>query len=333
VKYDYVIVGAGLFGATCAALLWDKKVLVIEKENKVGGMCSTRLEDGMLIHEHGPHIFHTDNYWAWRFVNTYEEFKQFTYQPVAYSNGEYFNLPINLMTYHRLNNKIGSPSEVSGAKEVEGMIHERFIKHYSEKQWGMPFQQIPEEIVGRLIRRDTFDCNYFNDRYQGLPINGYSSMIEKMLQKAEVKLNAEYEGEGGDQAIWTAPIEEYFYGEFGELDYRSLRFSHAKYYCKTHQGAPVVNYTGTEHYTRKIEWKHFHPAAVEHTIVTTEYPSDTGPKYYPIRTKGNVIKYEKYREEGLARNNLHFGGRLGTYKYMNMDEVILQARDLIRRIK
>ena len=329
-KYDYVIVGAGLFGATCAALLHDKKVLVIEKSDKVGGMCSTRLEGGILIHEHGPHIFHTDNYWAWRFVNSYAEFRQFCYQPVAYSGGEYFNLPINLMTYHRLNAEIGFPSEISGAKEEYRIIHKRFIKHYSEKQWGMPFQQIPEEIISRLIHRDTFDCNYFNDRYQGLPLNGYSPMIEKMLQEAEVKLNTEYEVTDCDHLIWTGPIDEYYDNEFGALDYRSLRFQHNKYHCKKYQGAPVVNYTGPEHYTRKIEWKHFHPLAVEHTIVTTEYPSDTGPKYYPIRTKGNVAKYNNYDK---IQTFTSFGGRLGSYKYMNMDEVILQARDLIGRIK
>ena len=360
-KYDYLIVGSGLFGATCANRLhkMGKKVLVIEKRNHIGGNVYTENIDGINVHKYGAHIFHTDYKDVWDYVNSFVEFNRYTNSPVARFGNEIYNLPFNMNTFSKIWSDVITPDDAlrhinEERKEIEGepknleeqaislvgrTIYEKLIKCYTEKQWNRNCVDLPAFIIKRLPVRLTYDNNYFNDKYQGIPIGGYTKLIEKMLDGIEIKLNTNYfenkeEYDSlADKIIYTGPIDEYFNYSLGKLEYRSLRFDTKVLNIKNFQGNAVVNYTGHEvAYTRVIEHKHFEfDAESEKTVITYEYPADYVDgmeKYYTINDDKNNQLAEKYRNLSKKEKNVIFGGRLGEYKYYDMDDVIKNALDL-----
>lgn len=368
-KYDYLIVGAGLYGAVAAHELKKKgmECLVIDKRKVIAGNIYTENVDGINVHKYGAHIFHTSDKKVWDYVNQFAEFNNFVNSPVARFHNELYNLPFNMNTFSKLwgvvtpeeaaakiqeqidaENITGEPSnlEEQALRLVGRDVYEKLVKEYTEKQWGRDCKELPAFIIKRLPVRLTFDNNYFNDRYQGIPIGGYTSMIEKMLEGIDVRLNTDYfqlkntynsspnvdYGCGlADKVIYTGMIDEFFDYRLGELEYRSLRFETEKLDKENYQGVAVVNYTSHEvDFTRIIEHKHFEFGKQPTTIITREYPKawEKGDEpYYPVNNEFNNKLYAEYKQLADATENVFFGGRLGQYKYYDMDKVIAAALD------
>ena len=367
---NYLVVGSGLFGATFAyeAAKRGNHVTVIEKRNHIAGNIYTKKIDGINVHMYGAHIFHTSMKNIWDYVNQFAEFNNYINSPVANYNGEMYNLPFNMNTFNKLwgvktpaeaqqkieeqKNELDLPEKPNNLEEqalsLAGTdIYEKLIKGYTEKQWGRSAKDLPSFIIRRLPFRFTYNNNYFNDRYQGIPIGGYTQIIEKMLASdlIDVKLNAdffakkdEYLNAGYDKIIFTGMIDQFFNYQLGELEYRSLRFETEEKDLDNYQGNAVVNYTDAETpYTRVIEHKHFEFGKGDKgkTIITHEYPQnwdrDKEP-YYPVNNQKNKELYKQYVD--LARKdagNVVFGGRLGQYRYYNMDQTIMAALQLVKQ--
>ena len=364
--YDYLIVGAGLYGAVCAYELNKKgfKCLVIDKRNHIGGNIYTEKVEGINVHKYGAHIFHTDNKFIWDYINQFAEFNNYINQPVARYKNELYNLPFNMNTFTKLWPDVFTPLDaqrkieeekykyrIAEPKNLEEQainlvgptIYEKLIKGYTAKQWGRPCKELPPFIIKRLPVRFTFDNNYFNDRYQGIPVGGYTQIIEKMLSGADVKLNCDFFANKNEllskckRVIFTGQIDEYFNYCFGALEYRSVRFETEVLNCSNYQGNAVVNYTEYEiPFTRIIEHKHFEfKTNLSKTIISREYPSawSIGDEpYYPVNDDKNNILYQRYLELAKKEPNVIFGGRLGQYKYYDMDDVILSALETIKNI-
>ena len=362
-KYDYVIVGAGLFGSIFAyeAKKRGKKSLVIEKRNHVGGNIYCKNIEGINIHMYGAHIFHTNNKEVWNYVNNLCEFNNYINSPVANYKGELYNLPFNMSTFYQLwkvktpneakakieeqlrEVNIGEPKnlEEQAIKLIGKDVYEKLVKGYTEKQWGKRATELPAFIIKRLPVRFTFDNNYFNDRYQGIPNGGYNVIIEKLLDGVEVKLNTdffqdrEYFEGIADKVVFTGMIDEFYNYKFGELEYRSLRFENEILDNENYQGNAVVNYTEYEiPYTRIIEHKHFEYGTQPKTVITREYPSKWqrgSEPYYPINNAKNNSTYLKYKELADKEKNVIFGGRLAEYKYYDMHNVIEQALVAVKK--
>ena len=358
-KYDYLIVGSGLFGATFARLATDagKKCLVIDRKEHIAGNCYTHNDGGIHIHRYGPHIFHTSNKKVWEFVQRFADFNNFILSPKAWSNGKLYSLPFNMNTFYEMwgtyrpedaKRKIDEQTYMGPVRNLEEQalflvgtdIYETLIKQYTEKQWGRSARKLPSFIIRRLPLRFTYDNNYFNDRYQGIPIGGYTKMFEKMLDGIEVRINTDYlqDKEYFDsiakKVIFTGPIDEYFDYSLGELDYRSLKFEEKRLGEENYQGNAIVNYCdNSRKYTRIIEHKHFEKVDTDHTVITKEYPQKYRrglTPYYPINDKTNQDLYKKYKEMSNSLTNVMFGGRLAEYKYMDMHVVIESAMNKFR---
>lgn len=361
-KYDYIIVGAGLYGAVFAheAKVRGKKCLVIDKRNHLGGNVYCENKDGINIHTYGAHIFHTSNDEIWRYVNQFVTFNTFINSPVANYNGEIYNLPFNMNTFNRLwgvvtpqeaKNKIEEQKKVLHGKEASNLeeqaisligtdIYEKLIKGYTEKQWGRKCRDLPNFIIKRLPVRYTYDNNYFNDKYQGIPIGGYNKLVEGLLEGIEVKLNTDYIkfksyfDEMTDKIVFTGMIDEFYEYKFGVLEYRTLKFETERKEISNYQGNAVVNYTSKEiPYTRIIEHKHFEFGNQEITYITKEYPKEWekgDEPYYPVLDEKNIDRYEMYKELADKEKKIIFGGRLGEYKYYDMHNVIKAALDKVQ---
>lgn len=359
-KYDYLIVGAGLFGATVAnrAKKEGKKVLVIDRRSHIAGNVYTENIKGINVHKYGAHIFHTDYKDVWNYVNSFVEFNRYTNSPIARIGNEIYNMPFNMNTFSKIWDDVFTPEDAlrhinEERKEIVGepknleeqaislvgrTIYEKLIKGYTEKQWNRDCKDLPAFIIKRLPVRLIYDNNYFNDKYQGIPIGGYTKLVEKMLDGIEVKLNTNffdnvnYYKSIANKIVYTGPIDEYFNYSLGRLDWRSLRFETKTLDVENFQGNAVVNYTGHEvDYTRVIEHKHFENTQSDKTIITYEYPADYKEgmeKYYTINDDKNNELADKYRELAKQEENVIFGGRLAEYKYYDMDDVIKKALDL-----
>lgn len=359
--YDFLIVGSGLFGAVCAYELGKKgkTCLVIDKRSHIGGNLYTECLAAIHVHHYGAHIFHTNNLKIWNYINKFGEFNNYINAPVARFHDELYNLPFNMNTFTKLWPDVLTPADAIAriasereAAEIDNpqnlqeqaismvgtTIFEKLVKGYTEKQWGRPCSELPAFIIKRLPVRYTFDNNYFNDRYQGIPIDGYTNIIEKMLAKAEVQLNCDFFKQRekltalADQIIYTGPIDQFYDYRFGTLAYRSLRFETEILNQPNFQGNAVINYTANDvPYTRIIEHKHFVGTGQPQTVITREYPlawAKGREPYYPINDQANNALYERYRELADAETNVHFGGRLAQYQYLNMDKVIEAALEL-----
>ncbi|MBR3382872.1 MAG: UDP-galactopyranose mutase [Clostridia bacterium] len=355
--YDYLVVGAGLYGACFAerAKSAGKKVLVIEKRNHIGGNAYTENIEGIQVHRYGAHIFHTNDRNVWKYVNRFCEFNRFTNSPIANYHGEMYSLPFSMYTFNRMwgvvtpeeaedmisrqraSAGIGDPSnlEEQAIALVGTDIYHKLIEGYTEKQWGRSCKELPPSIIKRLPVRMTYDNNYFNALYQGIPIGGYTKMIEAMLHGIEVRLNEDYLENKSDwdrcacRIVYTGPIDAYFDYCYGSLAYRSLRFETEIITCPNFQGNAVVNYTDRETpFTRIIEHKWFDPVDTESTVISKEYSVEWGPgmePYYPVNDSKNNELYHRYRRLAEKETNTIFGGRLGEYRYYDMDTVILSA--------
>lgn len=359
-KYDYVIVGSGLFGATFANLAKKdgKKILVIEKRNHIAGNIYTEKIEEINVHKYGAHIFHTDDKEVWNYVNSFVEFNRYTNSPIARYKDEVYNMPFNMNTFAKIWDDVITPEDAKRhieeeRKEMEGKtpknleeqaislvgrtIYEKLVKGYTEKQWNRECIDLPAFIIKRLPVRFIYDNNYFNDKYQGIPIGGYTKLIEKMLEGVEVKIEADflekkdYYKSIAKKIVYTGMLDEYFDCKLGRLEYRSLRFDTKILDTENFQGNAVVNYTGREvDYTRVIEHKHFESTPSKKTVVTYEYPDDwTEEKeaYYVINDDKNNNLKAKYQELANKEENIIFGGRLAEYKYYDMDDVIRSAMD------
>lgn len=355
--YDYLIVGAGLFGAVFAHEAYKKgrTCLVIDKRNNIGGNIYTESTEGINVHKYGAHIFHTSDKQIWDYVNRFAEFNNYINSPVAVYKDELYNLPFNMNTFSRMWN-IRTPEQAKeiiasqitdlGITEPHNLeeqalslvgrdVYEKLIKGYTEKQWGRDCKELPAFIIKRLPLRFVYDNNYFNDRYQGIPIGGYTAIIEKMLEGIEVRTGTDYFDFIRDnkniarKTIFTGMIDEYYGYCYGPLQYRSVRFETEVLDCENYQGNAVVNYTDREvPYTRIIEHKHFEFGKQPKTVISREYSSEWKQgmePYYPVNNEENNALYEKYRELADKESNVIFGGRLGQYKYYDMDKVIAAA--------
>ncbi|HET3259362.1 TPA: UDP-galactopyranose mutase [Streptococcus pneumoniae] len=362
--YDYLVVGAGLFGAVFAheAALKGKKVKVIEKRNHIAGNIYTREEEGIQVHQYGAHIFHTSDKEIWDYVNQFAEFNRYTNSPVANYKGEIYNLPFNMNTFNKLwgvvtpaeaQAKIDEQRAILNGKTPENLeeqaislvgtdIYEKLIKDYTEKQWGKPTTELPSFIIRRLPVRLTYDNNYFNDSYQGIPIGGYTQIVEKMLDHENIDVetnvdffvNKEQYLKDFPKIVFTGMIDEFFDYKLGELEYRSLRFENETLDMENYQGNAVVNYTDAETpYTRIIEHKHFEFGSQAKTIITKEH-SKTWEKgdepYYPVNNDRNNHLYKSYKKLADEQGNVIFGGRLGHYRYYDMHQVIGAALQCVR---
>lgn len=362
-KYDYLIVGAGLFGAVFAheAAKKGKKCLVLDRRDHIGGNIYTEKVEGIQVHKYGAHIFHTSNKEVWEYVNQFAEFNHYINSPIAIYKDELYNLPFNMNTFSKMWNiktpaqareiidrqiadlNITDPSnlEEQALSLVGTDVYEKLVKGYTEKQWGRKCTELPAFIIRRLPLRFTYDNNYFNDRYQGIPIGGYTAIVQKLLCEAEIRLNTDYLKERGkykdiaSRIIFTGMIDEYFDYALGALEYRSVRFETEVLDCSNYQGNAVVNYTEREvPYTRIIEHKHFEFGTSDKTVISKEYSSEwkVGDEpYYPVNDERNSNLYEKYQKLAEKEKNVVFGGRLGGYKYYDMDKVILAALELSKR--
>ena len=358
--YDYLIIGSGLFAATVANRLkqLNKTVLVIEKRNHIGGNIYTEELEGINVHKYGAHIFHTGDKEVWDYVNQFAEFNNYINSPIAFNNGVVYNMPFNMNTFSKIWPDVITPEdalrhineerqeiadepknlEEQAISLVGRTIYEKLIRDYTEKQWGRKCTELPSSIIKRLPVRLTYDNNYFDDRYQGIPIGGYTKMVEKMFGDTEILLNADYFSNRdyynslADKIIYTGPLDEFFDYKLGELDWRSLKFENKILDEKNHQGCAVVNYTGSEvSYTRIIEHKHFEFGEQEKTIITYEYPvnyENGMEKYYTVNDERNNSLAEEYKELASKLPNVIFGGRLAEYKYYDMDDVIKSAMEV-----
>lgn len=362
-KYDYLIVGSGLFGSIFAyeASKRGKSCLVIEKRNHIGGNIYCENVHGINVHKYGAHIFHTSNKEVWEYINRFAEFNNYINSPVAVYKDELYNLPFNMNTFSKMWG-IKTPAEakaiieeqkaqyhIENPKNLEEQalslvgkdVYEKLVKGYTEKQWGRSCTELPSFIIKRLPVRYTYDNNYFNDRYQGIPIGGYTKIIEKMLDGIDVLLETSFEDYKSKndisdmKIIYTGNIDEYFGYKYGALQYRTVRFE-TEYLPDTdnYQGNAVVNYTEREvPYTRIIEHKHFEFGTGEGTVISREYSSEWSvgiEPYYPINNDENNALYQKYEELARGEKNVIFGGRLGKYKYYDMDKVIESALEAVK---
>jgi UDP-galactopyranose mutase len=364
-KYDYLIVGSGLFGAIFAYEMTQigKKCLVIDKRNHIAGNIYCENVEGINVHKYGAHIFHTSDKGVWDYMNQFAEFNNYVNSPVAIYKDELYNMPFNMNTFSKMWN-IKTPKEAKNIidKQIEELnitepknleeqalslvgrdVYEKLVKGYTEKQWGRDCKDLPAFIIKRLPLRFVYDNNYFNDRYQGIPIGGYTKIIEKMLEGSDVLLNTDYfefKKENKDIAyrtVYTGMLDQYFDYQYGVLEYRSVYFETEKLDLDNYQGNAVVNYTEREvPYTRIIEHKHFEFGKQPVTVISKEYPIEWKlgiEPYYPVNNEKNEEIAEKYRE--LARNeeNVIFGGRLGEYRYYDMDKVVLVALESVQNEK
>lgn len=359
--YDYLIVGSGLFGTVFAyeAEKRGKKCLVIDKRDHIGGNIYTEELSGINVHKYGAHIFHTNNKEIWDYVNNFVEFNRYTNSPIANYKGEIYNLPFNMNTFNKLWGVI-TPEEarqkieeqklnITSPKNLEEQaislvgtdIYDKLIKGYTEKQWGRSAKDLPAFIIKRLPVRFTYDNNYFNDKYQGIPIGGYTKLIEKMLNKTEVRLNIDFFKDReeleriSNKIVYTGMIDQFYNYKYGVLEYRSLKFEEKVLNnIDNYQGNAVVNYTDKETlYTRIIEHKHFEFGNQPITIITKEFPSEWKQgqdPYYPINNEKNNERYRRYKELADRETNVIFGGRLATYKYFDMHQVIGSALHTIK---
>ena len=356
-KYDYLIVGAGLFGAVFAheATKRGKRCLVVEKRGHIAGNVYTEEVEGIQVHKYGAHIFHTSNEEVWQYVHRFASFNHFINSPVANYKGRLYNLPFNMNTFYQMwgvktpteaAQKIEAQRKTAGITEPKKLeeqaislvgedIYRILIKGYTEKQWGRDCRDLPASIIRRLPVRFTFDNNYFRDRFQGIPEEGYTSMVEKMLEGIEVRLNTDFlkqkdEFEAvADKVIFTGPIDAYFDYVHGALNYRSVRFETEILPISNYQGVAVVNYNEREvPFTRIIEHKHFAFGTQEKTVISREYPSEWQlgvEPYYPVNDAQNTALYERYKALADLQDKVRFAGRLGQYKYFDMDKVIAEA--------
>ncbi|WP_242689248.1 UDP-galactopyranose mutase [Pedobacter sp. SYSU D00535] len=362
-KYDYLIVGSGLFGAVFAheAKKAGKTCLVIDKRKHAGGNVYCREVEGINVHEYGAHIFHTNDKEIWDYVNQFAEFNRYTNSPIANFRGELYNLPFNMNTFYALW-KTKTPDEakkkieeqiaglnITEPKNLEEQalklvgkdIYEKLIKHYTEKQWGRKATELPAFIIKRLPVRFTYDNNYFNDKYQGIPIGGYNKIIDGLLEGIEVRLECDFFEQRdelsalADKIVFTGKIDEFYNFQFGELEYRGLRFETEVLDRENYQGNAVVNYTDSEPaYTRIIEHKHFEFGTQPKTVITREYPltaAKGSEPYYPVNDEKNSELVKRYLELAKAETNVIFGGRLAEYKYYDMHQVIGSALVKVRR--
>ena len=360
-KYNYLIVGSGFFGSICAYELNKRgyKVCVIESRDHIGGNCYTQNEDNINIHKYGPHIFHTSNERVWEWINQFVSFNNFTLRPVANYKGEIFSLPFSMWTFSKLWNithpeearkiieeqskDIDEPTnlEEQAIKLVGKDVYEKLIKGYTAKQWKKDPKELPKEIIKRLPVRFNYDNNYFNDRYQGIPIGGYTQIFEKLLEGIDTQLNTDYFIDTlpeHDKVIYTGPIDKFYKYQFGELEYKTTKFDTFKVNTLNHQGIAMMNYTDSEtKYTRVIEHKHFEPEVESDvTWVTYEYPTEykasTSEPYYPVNDHINNKKYSQYKELANKESNIFFGGRLAEYKYYDMHQVIESALNFVEKL-
>ena len=361
--YDYLVVGAGLYGAAFAERMISagKTVLVLEKRDHIGGNVYTETVESIQVHRYGAHIFHTNDKTVWEYVNRFAEFNRFTNCPVANYHGKLYSLPFNMHTFYQMwgvttpsqameiiarQRKEAGITEPSNLEEqaislVGTDIYETLIKGYTEKQWGRSCTELPAFIIKRLPVRFTFDNNYFTARYQGIPIGGYTNMVERMLDGAEVLLEEDYLAcknhwdAQADRIIYTGPVDAYFGFCYGPLAYRSLRFDTQTIDCSNFQGNAVVNYTDRETpFTRIIEHKWFDPVDTEKTVITREYSQEWTPgmePFYPINDDVNRALYERYEQLTCLEQRTVFGGRLGQYRYLDMDVTLLQALEQAKK--
>lgn len=357
--YDYLIVGAGFFGSICAYELQKRghRVLVIEKRNHIGGNCYTENRDEINVHMYGAHIFHTSNKKVWDWIQQFATFNHYTNRPIANYKGELYALPFNMWTFHQLwgvntpeeakaiieeqGKEIGEPKnlEEQAIKFVGKDVYEKLIKGYTAKQWLKDPKELPKEIIKRLPVRFTFDTNYFNDPYQGIPKGGYTQIFEKLLADVEVKTGVDflaeksYWMEQATQVIYTGAIDAFFDYEFGPLEYKTVELDHQRKEMPNFQGNAVVNYTEQEvPYTRIIEHKHFEFGDTDKTWISYEYPVpyQVGSEpYYPVNDKENNALYEKYKAKADALAHVIFGGRLAEYKYYDMHQIIERALNFL----
>ncbi len=369
--YDFLVVGAGLFGATFAQVAHEnrKKVLVVDKRPHIAGNAYTEDDGGIIVHRYGPHIFHTDNKLVWDYVRRFASFNRFTNMPMARCDGEMYNMPFNMNTFNRMwgvvtpeeaRAKIDQQRQAAGITNPKNLeeqaismvgtdIYEKLVKGYTEKQWGRPCTDLPPHVILRLPVRFTYDNSYFTDRYQGIPEYGYSAMVARMLDGVEVRLNVEYLSSRAwldkmaRHVIYTGPIDAYFDYVFGHLAYRTLSFESHRIGVRNFQGCAVVNYTaGDVPWTRITEHKWFaysggdDEGSPPFTIITKEYSAECQPgmePYYPVRDIESCQMLRKYEDAAEAvKSRVHFGGRLGMYRYIDMDDAIMAALDLANEL-
>ena len=361
-QYDYLIVGAGLFGAVFAREMADagRRCLVIDRRHHVAGNAYTETVEGIAVHRYGAHIFHTNDDAAWDYVNRFARFNRFTNSPVANYKGELYSLPFNMNTFHQMwgvitpeqaQAEIRRQQEAAGDGEPQNLeeqairlvgrdIYEKLVKGYTQKQWGRPCTELPAFIIRRLPVRFTYDNNYFNARHQGIPEDGYTAMVERMLEGIPVRLGVDFLRQReelsrlAETVVYTGPIDAYFDYRFGALAYRSLRFETEVLDTGNYQGVAVMNYTDAETpYTRVIEHKHFAFGTQPRTVITREYSASWrqgDEPYYPINDAENAALYRRYAELAAAEQHTLFGGRLGEYRYYDMDQVVRSALDRAR---
>ena len=361
-QYDYLIVGAGLTGAVFAheAKKIGKKCLVIDRRDHIAGNVYTEEVEGINVHRYGAHIFHTSMKDVWGYVNQFAEFNNYVNSPIANYKGEIYNMPFNMNTFSKMwgvvtpaeaKAKIQEQIDAEGIGEPQNLeeqalslvgrdIFEKLVKGYTEKQWGRDCKDLPASIIKRLPCRFTYDNNYFNDRFQGIPMGGYTKMVANMLEGVEVRTGVEYKDliaeqpDIADRVIYCGPIDSFYDYSLGQLEYRSLRFETEVLDEADHQGVAVMNYNEREvPYTRVIEHKHFEFGTQPKTVVTREYPADWKPgdePYYPINDERNTALYEQYRELADREGKVVFAGRLGGYKYYDMDKAIAAAFEVVK---
>lgn len=362
-EFDYLIVGAGFFGSICAHELnkIGKKVLVVENRNHIGGNCYTEKWDNINIHYYGAHIFHTSNKKVWDWINQFSKFKKYNHTVVANYKDQIYSLPFSMWTFSKIwdishpdeakkiiekqSSEIIEPKnlEEQAIKFVGRDVYEMLIKGYTKKQWQRDPKDLPKEIVKRLPVRFTYDNSYFNDEYQGIPEDGYTKIFQKLLENVEVRLNSDYFKEKdyydsiSDKIIYTGPIDRYFDYSLGQLEYKTVKFAHKLVQTDNYQGTSVINFTDYElPHTRTIEHKHFEKSESDVTWVTWEYPvpykaGETEP-FYPVNDKQNNEMYSQYKEMAKQHPNVYFGGRLGEYKYYDMDKVVESALNFIENL-
>jgi len=362
--YDYTIVGAGFYGAICAHELnkIGKRILVLESRPHIGGNCYTEKRNDINIHYYGPHIFHTSNEDVWKWINSLTEMKPFKLNAVANYKGQIFSLPFNMWTFSKMWG-ISHPEEARRIIEQQSAhiiepanleeqaiklvgvdVYEKLIKGYTHKQWMKNPSELPREIIKRLPVRFTYENSYYNDKYEAIPVNGYTEIFERLLAGIEVRLNTDYLKDRNHydsiskKIIFTGPIDRFFDYRFGELEYKTTSFDHRLIETENYQGTPMMNFTDYEvPHTRVIEHKHFEHSKSDVSWVTWEYPIKYVPgenePYYPVNDDGNNLTYQKYREMSQGLKNVHFGGRLGEYKYYDMDKIIETALNFTKKEK